>query len=79
MQGKGYELSDSKEIEWVLDIFYGRKNKTPRKSAEFLGDYPRRIYKFVPDKFSINVEGEVNGNYVDKRVEIFLTKRKPSY
>lgn len=53
----------------------GRKNKPSSKlrdASEFMGEYPRRIYKAVPEKFWMNVAGEINGNYVDKRVEVML-------
>lgn len=72
VKAKAYELNDPKEIEHAMKYLYGRKNKTPRKIGEFLGDYPRRIYKAVPEKFWLNTDGEVSGNYVDKRIEIKL-------
>ena len=75
VKAKAYEINDSKEIEYAVKYLYGRKNKTPRKAEEFLGNYPRRVYKATPEKFWINTEGEVNGNYVDKRVEVNLFKK----
>lgn len=66
------ELSDSQEIEKVLVHYYGRKNKQPRKAEEFLGDYPRRIYKATPHRVWMNDGGEVNGNFVDIREEVKL-------
>lgn len=74
VKAKAQELNDPKEIEYALKYLYGRKNKTSRKSDEFLGDYPRRVYKAAPEKFWINTDGEINGNYVDKRVEVDLLK-----
>lgn len=74
IQGKAYELSDEQEIKKVLTILYRRKNQDPekRKPSEFLGDYPRRVYKAVAEKVWVNGEGEVNGNYIDTRVEVKL-------
>ena len=72
VKAKAYELTDPKEIEHAMKYLYGRKNKAPRKVDEFLDDYPRRVYKAVPEKFWINGDGEVNGNFVDTRVEVKL-------
>lgn len=74
VKAKAYELTDQKEIEHAMKYLYGRKNKTPRKVDEFLGDYPRRVYKAVPEKFWLNTDGDINGNYVDKRIEVDLLK-----
>ena len=43
-----------------------------REPNEFLENYPRRVYKAVPEKFWINGDGKVKGNYIDIRVEIDL-------
>ena len=72
VQAKAQELYDPKEVEHAMRYLYGRKNKTPRKAEEFLGNFPRRVYKAVPEKFWLNTDGEVNGNYVDKRIEVKL-------
>lgn len=75
IKAKAYELNDSKEIEHAVKYLYRRKSKTPRKVEEFLESYPRRVYKAVPEKLWLNTEGEVNGNYIDKRVEVNLFKK----
>jgi len=36
---------------------------------------PRRVYKAVLEKVWINGEGDVNGEYIDTRVEIILRKK----
>lgn len=74
VKAKVYELSDPKEIEHATKYLYGRKSKNPRPVEEFLGDYPRRVYKAVPEKFWLNTDGNINGNYVDKRIEVDLLK-----
>ncbi len=66
------ELSDPDEITKALSFLYSRKNKVPRDAKEFIGHYPRRVYKAVPEKFWINGAGNVNGNYIDIRVEVDL-------
>jgi len=78
IQAKGYELGDEKEIKHALIYLDGRvnKKKDPKtRIAQFQGDKPRRIYKAVPEKVWINGEGDINGNYVDKRVEINLRNK----
>lgn len=72
MKGKAYQLGlkDSGEILKALKLLYQRKNKKPRKLQEFLGIFPRRVYKFVPEQVWVNGDGKINGNYVDMRVEI---------
>mgnify|MGYP003553380249 CR=1 FL=1 len=70
IQAKAYELTDPNEIEHATKYYYGRKNGIPRKIDEFLGEYPRRMYKAIPEKMWINDEGSVNGNYIDTRTEI---------
>ena len=68
------ELSDPEEIKQALALLYSRKNQDPakRRPDEFLGDYPRRVYKAVPEKIWINGHGDINGNYIDTRIEVIL-------
>lgn len=73
IQAKAYELTSLKEIAKALLLLYSRKGKNPRKVIEFLKRYPRRIYKAVPEKFWINVDAEIGGKFVDKKVEVKLT------
>ncbi len=54
----------------LLDKRVGKIKK--REPNEFLENYPRRVYKAVPEKFWINGDGKVKGNYIDIRVEIDL-------
>jgi nitroimidazol reductase NimA-like FMN-containing flavoprotein (pyridoxamine 5'-phosphate oxidase superfamily) len=73
IKAKAYELTDEKEILNALSVLDKRVGKTKKRSAShFLGDYPRRVYKAVPENFWVNVDGEINGNFIDKRVEIEL-------
>ena len=75
IKAKAYIVTDEKEIERALEILLKRKNKPSSKlrdAREFMGKYPRRVYKAVPEKVWMNDVGEVNGNYIDKRVEIKL-------
>jgi len=77
IQAKAQKVTDRKEIEKAIELLQTRKNKPSsklRSAEEFLGDYPRRVYKAVPEKFWMNDDGEVDGNYVDKRQEVQLKK-----
>lgn len=71
IKAKAYELNKQHEIEQALSY---RNKKVIRDAKVFMGDYPRRIYKAVPEKVWINEEGEVNGNYIDIRTEVDLLK-----
>ncbi len=74
VKAKAYELNDKKEIEHATKYLYGRKHQTPRRSEEFLGDYPRRVYRAVPEKIWMNDDGDIDGNYVDTRIEVDLLR-----
>lgn len=75
IKAKGYEINDKKEVENILETHYSSKtDKHPPKAEEFLDNYPRRFYRAVLEKIWINGDGEVNGNYVDIRIEVDLMK-----
>lgn len=76
VQAKAYELSDKDEIAHALQQLYSRENRKPRSVDEFLGEYPRRVYKGVPEKMWINGDGEINGNYIDIRIPLDLKELK---
>ncbi|OGD87969.1 hypothetical protein A3D81_00085 [Candidatus Curtissbacteria bacterium RIFCSPHIGHO2_02_FULL_40_17] len=73
IQAKAYELNDEKNINNALKYLDGRIGKQDRhKASQFQGNMPRRIYKAVPEKAWVNVDSRINGEFVDKRVEIKL-------
>jgi nitroimidazol reductase NimA-like FMN-containing flavoprotein (pyridoxamine 5'-phosphate oxidase superfamily) len=73
MQANAYALTDEKEILQALEVLDKRVGKTKERNAkEFLGDYPRRVYKAVPEKVWMNIDSEINGNYIDARVEVIM-------
>lgn len=76
LQGKAYELSNPIDIIKGLTHHYGRSKKKMKDVIMFLTSYPRRVYKFVPEKVWINGEGEINGNYIDTRTELNLEELK---
>jgi hypothetical protein len=75
-EGKAYELNNPKDILVGIKEIYCREKRRPRDVIQFLKKFPRRVYKFIPEKAWINGEGEINGNYIDNRTEIDLKKLK---
>lgn len=79
IQARAHMLTDRQEIEQARMILAKRKSKPSSKlraPEEFMGDYPRRVYKAVPEKVWMNGDGEVGGNYVDIRQEVDLLDKK---
>lgn len=75
---KAYELTDKEEITHALKHLDGRvsKQKDPTiRVSEFQNEMPRRVYKAVPEKVWVNDDGEINGNYIDIRIEVDLLKQ----
>ena len=74
MKAKAEMLTSPDEIAKALAYLSIRKNQDPKKRSpnEFLGDYPRRVYKAIPEQVWINGDGEVGGNYIDIRMEVDL-------
>lgn len=72
IQARAYELTDTSEITHALKCLDGRVGKKSHSPEQFLEDMPRRVYKAVPEKFWVNDDGELNGNYIDVRTEVDL-------
>lgn len=72
VQAKAYALVDDEEIQHALNCLDERVGKKPHSPNQFLGNKPRRVYKAIPEKFWVNGDGEVKGNYIDIRMEIKL-------
>jgi hypothetical protein len=74
MEGKAYELTDEKETTYGLNCLFQGVNVP--LAEDFLGESPLRVYKFVPEKFWMNVDEDYKGQFVDKRQEVFLINDK---
>lgn len=74
LQGKAFELANPVDIAIGLKCAYSRSKHKLKDVVMFLTSYPRRVYKFIPEKVWINGDGEINGNYIDTRTEIDLKK-----
>ncbi|MDD5721111.1 MAG: pyridoxamine 5'-phosphate oxidase family protein [Candidatus Pacebacteria bacterium] len=75
-QGKSYELTNPIEILVGIKCVYMRSKHKMKDVAMFLTSYPRRVYKFVPEKIWINGTGQIDGNSIDTRTELDLKELK---
>ncbi len=71
IQAKASEVKNKSEIEKILKL-RSKTKPTNRKAEEFMGNYPRRWYRAIPEKVWMNDDGDINGNFVDVRKEIKL-------
>lgn len=75
VQAKAEMVTDKNEMKRALEILQKRKKRPSSKLRsinEFMGEYPRRVYKAVPQKFWMNTDSDVNGNFIDTREEVHL-------
>jgi general stress protein 26 len=66
MQGQAVELTEEQEVMQAALVFKDDPYN-PSDGKEYLGDKPRRIYKFVPERVWMNDDDRVNGNFIDVR------------
>ena len=66
MQGHAVELAEEQEAMQAALVFMDDPYN-PSEGKQYIGEYPRRIYKFVPEKIWMNDDDKVNGNFVDVR------------
>lgn len=76
IQAKAYKLNEEAEMTYALTYLDGRVNHEETKITEFLDDKPRGLYKAVPEKVWINGDGDINGDYIDIRIEVDLRDNK---
>lgn len=72
LEGKAYELNNIMEILKGIKEIYGREKRIPRDVVQFLTHFPRRVYRFVPERVWVNGEGEIDGNFIDTRTGLNL-------
>jgi hypothetical protein len=68
IQAETSELNDKDEVMQAAKVF-GNDPYNSSDGHEYLGAKPRRIYKATPQKMWLNSDGNINGNFVDTRVE----------
>lgn len=66
--GLAFELTEEQEVMQAALVFKDDPYN-PSDGKQYLGDNPRRIYKFVPEKIWMNDDSEVNGSFIDVRKE----------
>lgn len=66
LAGRACEITDQQEAMQVALVF-GDDPYNPSDGQKYLGDHPRRLYKFVPDKVWMNDGADVDGNFIDVR------------
>lgn len=69
-QGKASAIEELSEISKGLNLICKRKGRASLDVNDFIGDKPRRVYKFVPEKVWVNNREFVDGAKIDNRVEI---------
>ncbi|MFC1710065.1 pyridoxamine 5'-phosphate oxidase family protein [Patescibacteria group bacterium] len=72
LKGKAYEVTNIREMAKAAKLLYSRAGDKPAAIQEFMKRFPRRLYKFLPEKVWINDDGKKNDNFVDIRIEIPL-------
>lgn len=72
MRGTAHSLGkrNLKEMLKALKLIYRRIDKKSRGPKEFLGLFPRRIYKFTPEQVWVNATDRVKSSPVDTRIDI---------
>ena len=74
--GEAVELINPKDILVGMTVVYKRSKHKMRAIAEFLKHFPRRIYRFTPQRAWINGDSEINGNFIDVREELEIEQIK---
>lgn len=70
MQGHAYELNRVDEIAYGLQQIEERADALLPPPENFQGTFRDRVYKFIPEKFWVNVFIEIKDEFVDRRVNI---------
>src|SRR3990167_9935877 len=73
-QGKASRVIDPTEILILLKSHYSMANSKMRAVEKFIKKFPRRVYKFTPEKAWVNGDAEIEGEPIDTRVELNLEK-----
>ncbi len=74
--GQAKELTNAKDMVIALTVVYKRSKHKMRAIAEFLKHFPRRVYRFTPEKAWINGDSDIKGNFIDIRTELKINELK---
>ena len=69
IQARAREVTEQQEIAKACRLRQARVPEANQPPENFMGDKPRRIYRATPQQIWINQDGEVDGNFIDVRVE----------
>lgn len=70
--GKAKELVNPVEMIIGITEMYKRSKHKVRAVREFLSHFPRRVYRFSPEKAWINGDSDIKENFIDIREELNL-------
>lgn len=74
VKARAKELENPEETAFAHNLLKSRRPVPFWKMKQVQGDAPIRLYKAVSEKFWVNEDGDINGNYIDIREEINLLK-----
>lgn len=78
IQGNATRLTNPVEILVSLKTHYDRSKGKVKAVEKFLENFPRRVYKLVPEKVWVNGDKRVDGEPIDFRTEISLDELRDS-
>lgn len=76
LEGTAKQLNSPKDVLLGIKEVYSREKRKARDVLQFLKKFPRRVYRFSPNRVWINGNGEIDGNFIDVRTELDLDKLK---
>lgn len=72
LQGQARAVTSLKDLAEAVVYGYKRRGVSVKDIKYFLGKYPRRVYKFTPEKAWVNGDSKKEGQFIDIREEIDL-------
>lgn len=74
VKARAVELEKPNEIASAHHLLQSRRPVPFWKLEQVQGDAPIRLFKAISEKFWVNEDGDKDGNYIDMREEIDLSK-----
>ena len=74
MEGKVEEISNPLVIGEGMLVLYKRAKLKLEDIKKFISSYPRRVYRFIPQKAWVNGDKKLEGSTIDTREEVSLNK-----
>lgn len=74
IKAKAFEIENGEEIDRVHALLQKRRDPIPYwKLKQVKRNAPVRLYKAIPEKVWVNGDDNVDGNYIDVRIEVKLS------